>query len=143
MRSVIILNTLPVSRFEGSRQAEDLMARRIQIAGNLPQVRVASLKGGRDLGIERAYLGTKLIDELGPALAAIPSPMTSSTPKNPPDLAAKDCVPCKGGVPPVKGRKLEGLLRHALGWSALDEHHIGRTWLPKLGLAIRRFSNAG
>jgi hypothetical protein len=35
--------------------------------------------------------------------------MTSSAPKDVPDLASKECVPCKGGVPPIKGPELEGL----------------------------------
>ena len=26
------------------------------------------------------------------------------------ELAAKDCVPCKGGVPPLKGAQLKDLL---------------------------------
>ena len=50
--------------------------------------------------------------------------MTSSMPKDAPELATKDCIPCKGGVPPIKGRELEGLLRHAPGWTVVGEHHI-------------------
>lgn len=54
--------------------------------------------------------------------------MTSFTPKDAPDLATKECVPCKGGVPPIKGRELEGLLRHATGWAAVEEHHITKAF---------------
>ena len=54
--------------------------------------------------------------------------MTSSTSQNAPDFASKECIPCKGGVPAIKGRELEGLLRHAPGWTAVEEHHITRTF---------------
>lgn len=54
--------------------------------------------------------------------------MTSSMPQDAPDFASKECVPCKGGVPPIKGRELEGLLRHAPGWTAVEEHHIRRAF---------------
>src|SRR5579859_6826319 len=40
-------------------------------------------------------------------------------------LAEKDCVPCKGGVPPLKGKdltRLAGELRD--GWRVVDEHHL-------------------
>jgi 4a-hydroxytetrahydrobiopterin dehydratase len=42
-----------------------------------------------------------------------------------PDLAKKECVPCKGGVPPLKGSALTDLLA-ALGggWQAIGEHHL-------------------
>jgi 4a-hydroxytetrahydrobiopterin dehydratase len=41
------------------------------------------------------------------------------------ELAAKACVPCKGGVPPLKGSDLEQLLGQ-LGsdWQVIDEHHL-------------------
>ena len=41
------------------------------------------------------------------------------------DLAAKQCVPCRGGVPPVKGAALEAL-RAELGgtWQVIEEHHL-------------------
>ena len=41
------------------------------------------------------------------------------------ELAKKECVPCKGGVPPLKGSDLKSLLEK-LGdsWQLIDEHHI-------------------
>jgi 4a-hydroxytetrahydrobiopterin dehydratase len=42
------------------------------------------------------------------------------------DLANQQCVPCRGGVPPVKGKPLEDLL-HRLGpngWRVEREHHL-------------------
>jgi 4a-hydroxytetrahydrobiopterin dehydratase len=40
-------------------------------------------------------------------------------------LAKKECVPCKGGVPPLKGADLERLLAQlGHGWEAVKEHHL-------------------
>jgi 4a-hydroxytetrahydrobiopterin dehydratase len=43
------------------------------------------------------------------------------------DLASKTCVPCRGGVPPLKGKELEGLLKQVSGWKVVNEHHITKT----------------
>ncbi len=40
------------------------------------------------------------------------------------DLASKFCVPCRGGVPPLKGEELASFEKRVDGWSAIDEHHI-------------------
>jgi 4a-hydroxytetrahydrobiopterin dehydratase len=43
------------------------------------------------------------------------------------DLADKPCVPCRGGVAPLKGTALKGL--HAqleAGWEVVSEHHLER-----------------
>jgi 4a-hydroxytetrahydrobiopterin dehydratase len=70
--------------------------------------------------------------------------MTSSMPKDAPDLASKECVPCKGGVPPIKGRELEGLLRHAPGWTAMNEHDIVRTFaFPDFRTALQFTNKVG
>ena len=45
------------------------------------------------------------------------------------DLAAQQCVPCRGGVPPLAGAALEAL--HAqLGrdWRVVGGHHLERTY---------------
>lgn len=41
-------------------------------------------------------------------------------------LADKQCVPCRGGVPPLKGKELQGLLRNVPQWTATNEHHLHR-----------------
>ena len=41
-------------------------------------------------------------------------------------LADKKCVPCKGGVPPIKSRELQGLLKVVPQWKAVKEHHLTR-----------------
>jgi len=41
------------------------------------------------------------------------------------ELAEKECVPCKGGVPPLKGHELENLSRKlGGGWKVVNEHHL-------------------
>jgi 4a-hydroxytetrahydrobiopterin dehydratase len=42
------------------------------------------------------------------------------------ELAAKKCVPCRGGVPPLKGAKLAGIARHLPPWEVVNEHHLKR-----------------
>jgi 4a-hydroxytetrahydrobiopterin dehydratase len=47
-------------------------------------------------------------------------------------LAAQDCIPCKGGVPPLKGKALQDLsakLGH--GWKVVDEHHLEKQFTFK------------
>jgi 4a-hydroxytetrahydrobiopterin dehydratase len=41
-------------------------------------------------------------------------------------LADKTCVPCRGGVPPLKGQELEKLLANLPQWRVIDEHHLLR-----------------
>ena len=45
------------------------------------------------------------------------------------ELAQNECVPCKGGVPPLKGEKLTGL-HNELGndWNLVDEHHLTKEY---------------
>ena len=41
-------------------------------------------------------------------------------------LADKTCVPCRGGVPPLKGAELQSFLKQVPGWEAANEHHLHR-----------------
>lgn len=43
-------------------------------------------------------------------------------------LASKTCVPCRGGVPPLKGDELRALLARVPGWEAVNEHHLAKTF---------------
>jgi len=46
-------------------------------------------------------------------------------------LAQKTCVPCRGGVPPLKGKDLADvhrLLADPAEWTVVNEHHIIRTY---------------
>ena len=42
-------------------------------------------------------------------------------------LAEKHCVPCRGGLPPLKGEALRGMLAQLAGWQVVDEHHLSKT----------------
>jgi 4a-hydroxytetrahydrobiopterin dehydratase len=45
------------------------------------------------------------------------------------ELAQKDCVPCKGGVPPLKGNDLARLAQQlGEGWRVVNEHHLEREY---------------
>jgi len=41
-------------------------------------------------------------------------------------LADKKCVPCRGGVPALKGRALEKLHQQVPNWKVENEHHLHR-----------------
>jgi 4a-hydroxytetrahydrobiopterin dehydratase len=46
-------------------------------------------------------------------------------------LASKTCVPCRGGVPPLKGKELEAILKQLpdwAHWSVVNEHQLTRTF---------------
>ena len=45
------------------------------------------------------------------------------------DLASKECVPCRGGVPPLTGDEL--LTYHTQlggGWEVAEDHHLEKTY---------------
>jgi 4a-hydroxytetrahydrobiopterin dehydratase len=45
------------------------------------------------------------------------------------DLADKTCVPCRGGVPPIKGTQLAELHRQlGNGWEVVNEHHLTKAY---------------
>ncbi len=43
-------------------------------------------------------------------------------------LATKTCVPCRGGVPPLKGEELAALEKQVDGWKVVEEHHITKAF---------------
>jgi 4a-hydroxytetrahydrobiopterin dehydratase len=48
-----------------------------------------------------------------------------------PSLASKTCVPCRGGVPPLKGKELDQIYKQLVQpaqWKIVSEHHITRTF---------------
>lgn len=45
------------------------------------------------------------------------------------DLAEMECVPCKGGVPPLGEREFSALLaRLGGGWRVVDGHHLEKEY---------------
>ena len=44
-------------------------------------------------------------------------------------LSAKDCVPCKGGVPPLSEEESGAFLSQINeDWKLVENHHLTRTW---------------
>lgn len=43
-------------------------------------------------------------------------------------LAARECVPCKGGTPPLTQAQIAPLLAQLEGWRAVDDHHLEKTY---------------
>ena len=41
-------------------------------------------------------------------------------------LAAKTCVPCRGGVPTLRGQELASLHQQVPEWQVVNEHHLVR-----------------
>ena len=58
------------------------------------------------------------------------------------DLAAKKCVPCRGGVPPLKGAAIQELLT-ALdgGWLVIDAHQLEKEYRFKEFADALAFTN--
>ncbi len=45
------------------------------------------------------------------------------------NLAQKTCIPCKGGVPPLKGKELDDLLEQLSNeWQVIEEHHLEKEY---------------
>jgi 4a-hydroxytetrahydrobiopterin dehydratase len=44
------------------------------------------------------------------------------------DLATRDCVPCRGGVPPLKGEEITQILSGLQGWEVVNEHHLSKEY---------------
>ena len=42
------------------------------------------------------------------------------------DLASKECIPCRGGVPTLTSEEIEPLLQHIQGWQVIRGHHLHR-----------------
>jgi len=48
------------------------------------------------------------------------------------ELSEKECVPCKGVVPPLKGQALAELQRKlGGGWNVVNEHHLEKEFTFK------------
>ena len=59
-------------------------------------------------------------------------------------LADKTCVPCKGGVPPLKGDALEELKAQVLGWEVIEEHHLHKVFrFPDFKTALEFVNRVG
>ncbi len=46
------------------------------------------------------------------------------------ELAQENCIPCRGGVPPLKGEELDALQeRLGNGWQIINEHHLEKEYI--------------
>ena len=43
-------------------------------------------------------------------------------------LSAKDCVPCRGGVPPLPEEEIAKLLPELSGWEVVNNHHLKKNY---------------
>ena len=44
------------------------------------------------------------------------------------DLAKRECVPCRGGVPPLAGAEITKLLSELDSWEVVNEHHLKKSY---------------
>jgi len=61
------------------------------------------------------------------------------------DLASRECVPCRGGVDPLKGEDLAELERElGNGWEVVDEHHLSKIYrFPDFKQALEHTNRLG
>ena len=44
------------------------------------------------------------------------------------ELASLQCVPCRGGVPPLTGEEIAKLSPQLEGWNVVNEHHLSKSY---------------
>ena len=49
----------------------------------------------------------------------------------PNNLASKNCIPCKAGVPPLSSAQSQELLSRLSEWEIVNNHHLTRTFVLK------------
>jgi 4a-hydroxytetrahydrobiopterin dehydratase len=47
------------------------------------------------------------------------------------ELAERQCVPCRGGVPPLAGEEIKKLVGQLDDWQVINEHHLHKTYRLK------------
>ncbi|MDX6613096.1 MAG: 4a-hydroxytetrahydrobiopterin dehydratase [Blastocatellia bacterium] len=47
------------------------------------------------------------------------------------DLARRDCVPCRGGVPPLAADEVLSLLKELDRWEVIQNHHLIKSYTFK------------
>jgi 4a-hydroxytetrahydrobiopterin dehydratase len=66
---------------------------------------------------------------------------------NLPGLDEKNCVPCRGGVPPLKGDELVAIHRQlpqSAEWKVVNEHHLARSYtFPDFRTALAFVNKVG
>ena len=44
------------------------------------------------------------------------------------ELASRECVPCRGGVPPMRADEIKNFIKQLRGWEVVKEHHLRKTF---------------
>ena len=44
------------------------------------------------------------------------------------ELSSRQCVPCRGGVPALKGEEITTLLNQLSGWDVINQHHLKKNY---------------
>ena len=44
------------------------------------------------------------------------------------DLASRECVPCRGGVPPMRGAQIDDYAGQLEKWEVVNEHHLRKIY---------------
>jgi len=57
------------------------------------------------------------------------------------DLAGRQCVPCRGGVPPLPSEEIAKLLTQLDGWEVVAEHHLRKEYKFEDFKAAQEFVN--
>lgn len=58
------------------------------------------------------------------------------------ELSEKECIPCKGGIPPLRGEALADLHRQLdSGWEVINEHHLEKEFKFKNFREALAFTN--
>ena len=61
-----------------------------------------------------------------------------------PELAKKDCVPCRGGVPPLEAKRSAELLQQLDGWTLEKGFHLTKTFtFPDFAKALAFVNRVG
>ena len=59
-------------------------------------------------------------------------------------LAEKNCVPCRGGIPPLGASELAELVEQLDNWEVVEGHHLSKTFkFPDFGTALAFVNKIG
>src|SRR5689334_19629995 len=59
-------------------------------------------------------------------------------------LEDRDCVPCRGGVPPLTPEQRAPLLAQLTGWEVVNGHHLSKTYgFPDFARALAFVNRVG
>lgn len=60
------------------------------------------------------------------------------------ELADRNCVPCRGGIPPLSRDEIRPLLEQLDGWRVVDDHHLEKSYeLPDFATALELVNRIG